>query len=87
MQPMILQQLSGSRILSPKIQAMLPQINQLKQAVRMMNNPQEIINQAVAQNPQFAQLMSMANGDYNKAFYGLCSQMSIDPNEFMEALK
>lgn len=41
----------------------------------------------IAQNPQVAQLMSMANGDYNKVFFNLCQSNGIDPVEFLEALK
>lgn len=75
------------------IQQMLPQINSAKQilnAIRMSNNPQALIQQVLASNPQFKQveqLINGSNGSIEQAVYSLCSQKGINPQEFLDALK
>ena len=81
----ILQQLNG-RASSP-LMAMLPKIKQLKQTLQAVNNPQALLNQLMSQNPQLAQLVNMANGDYNQVINSICRSKGIDPQEFYEALK
>lgn len=75
------------------IQQMLPQINSAKQilnAIRMSNNPQAVIQQVLANNPQYRQveqLINGSNGSVEQAIYSLCAQKGINPQEFLDALK
>ena len=63
---------------------MLSRIQQVKQL--MQGNPQALMSMA-AQNPQIRQLINAAGGDPKKAFYTLCQQRGIDPDEILNALK
>ena len=89
----ILQQLSGKTALNPMLQAILPQINQYKGMFNMLrhsNNPQMMLQQLLRNNPnykQIEQLINNANGDPQRAFYGFCEQVGINPQEFIDALK
>lgn len=86
--PQILQQLNGRAIGSPLMQ-MLPQIRNMRNLLVSSGNPQAMVQQMLQNNPnyqQISQLISNANGDPQKAFYSLCEQKGIDPNEFMNAL-
>ena len=83
--PDILQKLNG--VAQNPLVAMLPQIKQAKQVLSAMQNPQAYLQQAIQNNPQAMQVLSLANGDYNAAISALCKQKGINPQEFMEALK
>ena len=86
----ILQQLNGNQI-NP-LQAMMPQIQTAKQAIRSisaMQNPTQALQQMLQSNPRYGEVMQTLNsfnGDINGAITALCQQKGIDPNEFMKAL-
>ena len=69
------------------------QIQPIKQALAMVQNagdPQAILRQIMAQNPQYGQVMKLisdSGGDAQKAFYSLANQMGIDPAQIINALK
>lgn len=90
--PQILQQLQGNQA-SQAMQLLMPQINNAKQVMRMINsanNPQMALQQMMQSNPKYAEAMNIINGfngDINSAITSLCKQKGIDPNEFMNALK
>ena len=65
---------------------MLPKIKQLKQTLQAVNNPQALLNQLMSQNPQLAQLVNMANGDYNQVINSICRSNGIEMNEFMNLI-
>lgn len=69
---------------------MMGQIKQMMNAVRMAQNPHAMLNQMMANNPNFRQAMDIVNqhgGDVNKAFTTTAEQMGIDPNEIINMLK
>ena len=83
--PAILQQLNGGQ-LNP----MLGRLQQAKQMLSMMQNtgnPQAMLNQIMQQNPQIGKLIDAAGGDPKKAFYTLCEQRGVDPDQILSALK
>ena len=69
------------------------QIQPIKQAMNMLKmsaNPQLILNQLMQNNPAYSQvqqLIQQNGGDPKAAFYNLCNQMGVDPNEILNALK
>ena len=58
--------------------------------VKSANNPQEVINQLMQNNPNFKKVQEIGkqyNGDYEKAFKETAKQMGIDPDEFVNNMK
>lgn len=58
--------------------------------VKNAGNPQAMLNQIMQNNPQMRQVMDLVNqngGDAQKAFYGLCEQRGVDPNQILNMLK
>lgn len=81
--PQILQQLGN-------MPGNLRQIKGMMDMVRTAGNPQAMLSQMMQQNPQMKQVMDAVNqygGDPKKAFYGLCEQKGVDPNEILNMLK
>lgn len=72
---------------------MLSQIAPIKNAMNMVRsagNPQMMLNQMLANNPnyqQVQQLIQQSGGDPQKAFYSLANQMGVDPNQILNSLK
>ena len=84
MNPM-LQQLNQNKLASQ----MRPIKNALGMA-RSIGNPQMMLNQMLSQNPnyqQVQQIIQQFGGDPKQAFYGMCQQMGVDPNEILNQLK
>ena len=66
------------------------QIQPIKQAVSMARNPQLMMNQMLQNNPMYSQVQQIIQqngGDPKTAFYNLCNQMGVDPNEILNQLK
>ena len=83
--PQILQQLQGA-----SLPGNLGQIKNLMQTVRSAGNPQAMLQQMAASNPQLRQAMDyvqQCGGDPKQAFYKLAQQRGIDPNEILNMLK
>ena len=81
--PQILQQLGN-------MPGNLRQIKGMMDMVRTAGNPQAMLSQMMQQNPQMKQVMDAVNqygGDPKKAFYSLCQQKGVDPNEILNMLK
>ena len=82
--PQILQQLQGNNA------GGIGQIRQMMQMVRSAGNPQAMLNQMMQSNPQMKQAMDLVNqhgGDPKKAFYSLCEQRGVDPNQILNMIK
>ena len=82
--PAILQQLNGSAVPN------LAPVRQMMQMVRGAQNPNAMLQMMAQQNPQLQQAMSVvqqAGGDPQKAFYALCKQRGVDPQQILNALK
>jgi hypothetical protein len=59
-------------------------------AIKSARNPQAMMSQLMAQNPQYKQIMDYVNangGDPQKAFYALAEQKGVDPSEVLAMLK
>ena len=66
------------------------QIKNLMNTVRNMGNPQMMLNQMMAQNPQMKNVMDYIrqNGnDPKQAFYKMAQEKGVDPNEILRQLK
>lgn len=70
-----------------------PMIAKVKQMVGMMNgsqNPSAMLNNMMANNPQFAQVMNIVKengGDPKTAFYSMADKMGVDPQEVLNMFK
>ena len=81
--PQILQQLGGGLNIPPQIKQMIGMI-------KAAGNPQQLLNQLMATNPNMKQAMEIVRqygGDANKAFYEIAKQKGIDPQEILDLLK
>ena len=68
----------------------LGQVRQMLQLVRSSNNPSAALQMMAQKNPQLKQVMDVVNqsgGDPQKAFYTLCQQRGVDPQQILNALK
>ena len=53
-------------------------------------NPQALLNQMMSNNPQYKQVMELVNqngGDAKKAFYNICKEKGINPDDIINQLK
>ena len=58
--------------------------------VRQSSNPQEAMNQIIASNPQFQNVMNYIaqnGGDAKTAFYNMAAQKNVDPNTILRSLR
>ena len=64
-------------------------INNLNQLLSMGNNPQQIIQNAIAQNPQLQQLFSQIGGRVNAKtlVMQIAQQRGIDVNQMIQLLQ
>ncbi len=68
----------------------LGQVRQMLQLVRSSNNPGAALQMMAQKNPQLKQVMDVVNqsgGEPQKAFYTLCQQRGVDPQQILNALK
>ena len=80
--PNILKQLAGG--------GPTAQIKQMMSMIRGAGNPQAMLNQLAANNPQLRQVMEIVNqygGDPGKAFYATAEKMGVDPQEILDMMK
>ena len=83
--PQILQQLQRTNL-----PGNVGQIKQMMNAVRSAGNPQAMLQSMAMGNPQLRQALDMiqrSGGDPQKAFYALCEQKGVDPQQILSALK
>ena len=70
--------------LSPKMQ---PQTNSMLSLLQNSNNPQQLINNILTQNPQLTNLINQfGNGDPKTAFYEYARQSGQDPQQVLNFL-
>ena len=60
---------------------------QMLNSLRAMGNPQAMLNNAIAQNPQLKSVLDECGGDYQAAFYRLAEMQGVNPNDILEAFR
>ena len=65
----------------------LNQVKQMMNMIRSAGNPQMMVQNMLSQNPQVSNLINQYGGDPQRAFYALCEQKGVNPQEFIKALK
>ena len=66
------------------------QIKQMMDMIRCSNNPQILLNQMMANNPQMRQVMDYVNsngGDAKALFYKKAEEMGVNPDDILSQLK
>jgi hypothetical protein len=63
----------------------MAQARQMVQMLKSANNPQQMVNQMVNNNPQVKQFIEQY-GDPKTAFYKLAEQRGINPDEIINML-
>ena len=63
------------------------QVTQMWQRLKGASNPQELLNQALQNNPQLKQLIELSNNNPKTAFYNLAKQKGIDADYILNMLK
>lgn len=84
--PAILQQLQATNPIMGNLQP----IKQMMNMVRSAGNPQAMLQTLAQNNPQMRQALDLVQrngGDPQKAFYALCQQKGINPQQILDALK
>ncbi len=62
-------------------------MRQMAQTIKSANNPQALVSQLMANNPQVKQIINQYGGDPQTAFYKYAETNGIDPNEILNMLK
>ena len=65
----------------------MTQIGQVKQLAKSINNPQAMLSQMMAKNPQVNQIINQYGGDPKTAFYKYAEANGVDPNEIIKILR
>lgn len=65
---------------------MMAQARQMAQMFKTANNPQQMVNQMLNNNPQVKQFVEQY-GDPKTAFYKLAEQRGINPDDVLNLLK
>lgn len=58
--------------------------------IKSAQNPQQMLNNMMMQNPQYKQVMDYINqngGDAKTAFYKMAQEKGVNPNDIINALK
>lgn len=79
-----------SKLNQSKLTSQIRPIKNAMNMARSIGNPQMMINQMLSQNPnyqQVQQIIQQYGGDPKQAFYGMCQQMGVDPQEILNQLK
>jgi hypothetical protein len=65
------------------------QLLQMWGLIKNSNNPKQVMQTMINQNPQLKQLIDTVNslGDPQKAFYALAQKQGVDPNSILSLLK
>ena len=82
--PQILQQLNGAQ--TPNLSG----VKQIMDMLRGNGNPMAVIQSLIGNNPKFQQVTSLVQqygNDPQKAFYALCEQKGVDPNQILAQLR
>ena len=64
------------------------QIKQVFNMLRYSNNPNQLLDQLVAKNPQMAQTINLIknNGNYEQVFRNMCKERGINADDFIRQL-
>lgn len=65
----------------------LAQARQMVQAIRSSGNPEAMINQMAANNPQLRSIIQNYGGDPKTAFYKYAEANGINPNDILSLMK
>ena len=79
-----------SKLNQSKLTSQIRPIKNAMNMARSIGNPQMMINQMLSSNPNYAQVQQIIQqygGDPKQAFYGMCQQMGVDPQEILNQLK
>ena len=64
------------------------QVKQIYNMLRCSNNPNQLLDQLVSQNPQMAQAINLikSNGNYEQVFRSMCKEKGINAEDFIKQL-
>lgn len=64
------------------------QVKQIYNMLRCSNNPNQLLNQMVSQNPQMAQAVNLIknNGNYEQIFRSMCNERGINADDLIKQL-
>ena len=66
----------------------MSQVKQIYNMLRYSNNPGQLLNQMVANNPQLAQTVNLIrnNGNYEQIFRNMCKERGINADDFIRQM-
>ena len=64
------------------------QVRQIYNMLKNSNNPNQLMDQLLARNPQMAQSINLIkkNGNYEQIFRSMCKERGIDADEFVKQI-
>jgi hypothetical protein len=64
------------------------QVKQIYNMLRYSNNPNQMLDQLVSQNPQMAQAINLikSNGNYEQVFRSMCKEKGINADDLIKQL-
>lgn len=68
----------------------MSKIKEIANLIKSSKNPQSMIQNMMAQNPQMKQAMDLINqngGDAKKVFYDMAEQKGVNPNDILNMFK
>lgn len=68
----------------------MSKIKEMANLIKSSKNPQAMIQNMMAQNPQMKQAMDLINqngGDAKKVFYDMAKQKGVNPNDILNMFK
>ena len=72
----------------PKTNVNMGQIKQIYNLLRNSNNPNQLIEQMIAKNPQLSPTLNLirSNGNYEQIFRDMCRERGIDADDFIRQM-
>ena len=65
----------------------LGRIKEMVNNMKSMGNPQMLLNNAIAKNPQLKSVIDECGGDYQAAFYKMAEMQGVNPDDILSMLK
>lgn len=81
------QQLSGIANKNTSILGNMKQIKQMFNNLKSIGNPQQMLQNALQQNPELQTIIKDCNGDYKKAFYKYADKLGVNADELLQVFQ
>ena len=81
------QQITGMTGRNQSLLTNMKQVRQMWDNLKSIGNPQQMLQNALQQNPELKQIIDSSGGDYKKAFYTYANKLGVNGDELLQMLK